>query len=202
MRAVIRFAPCGRLTPSTPLADAPVQFRNQAGRPKVRRMTSAEEVLKKLIKGTILATLLLAAQEGGKPLNEAAWILAGAALVTIVDAYASQVPGRYESGVAGYLRSLLRGLLADSPRTIASLPTVLILVLAAIFHWSHDHRNPDGSVVVGYETIGLNINVVLLFVFAVLAAHRGGSSVRGTMLFGLINAALGFLIVRLELELE
>lgn len=79
---------------------------------------------------------------------------------------------------------------------------MLILVLAAVFHWNHDQRHPDGSVTVGYETIGLNINVVLLFVFAILAAHRGGSSVRGTVLFGLINAALGFLIVTLELELE
>jgi hypothetical protein len=57
-------------------------------------------------------------------------------------------------------------------------------------------------VTVGYETVALNINVVLLFVFGILAAHRGGSSVRATILFGLINAGLGLLIVTLELELE
>jgi hypothetical protein len=90
----------------------------------------------------------------------------------------------------------------DSPRTIASLPTVLLLVLAAILHWNHDHRNPDGSVTVGYETIVLNINVVLLFIFGILAAHRSGSSMRGPMLFGLINATLGWLIVTAELQLE
>ena len=75
-------------------------------------------------------------------------------------------------------------------------------MLAAIFHWNHDHRNPDGGVSVGYETIALNINVVLLFVFGILAAHRGGSSLRPTILFGLINAGLGLLIVTIELELE
>jgi hypothetical protein len=162
--------------------------RGQGLGPKVRLMMWNEEVLKKFIKGTILATILLAAQEGGKPLNEAAWILTGASLVTFIDAYANQIPGRYDSGVRGYLGSLRRGLVADSPRAIASLPTVLILVLAAIFHWNHDHRNPDGSVTVGYETVALNINVVLLFVFGILAAHRGGSSLRSTILFGLINA--------------
>jgi hypothetical protein len=90
----------------------------------------------------------------------------------------------------------------DSPRTFASFPTVVLLVFAAIFHWNRDHRNPDGSVVVGYETIALNINVVLLFIFAILAARRGGSSIRGTILFGLMNAALGWLIVTVELALE
>jgi hypothetical protein len=43
---------------------------------------------------------------------------------------------------------------------------------------------------------------VLLFVFGILAAHRGGSSLRSTILFGLINAGLGLLIVTIELELE
>jgi hypothetical protein len=165
-------------------------------------MISSEEVVKKLIKGTILATILLAAQEGGKPLNEAAWILAGASLVTFIDAYANQVPGRYESGLRGYLGSLARGVVADSPRALASLPTVLMLVMAATFHWGHDQRHPDGSVTAGYETVVLNVNVVLLFVLGILAAHRGGSSVRATILYGLINAGLGLLIVTIELELE
>jgi hypothetical protein len=71
-----------------------------------------------------------------------------------------------------------------------------------MFQWGHDHRNPDGSVVAGYETLVLNINVVLLFIFAVLAAHRSGSSMRGTLFFGFMNAALGWLIVTLELALD
>jgi Na+/phosphate symporter len=165
-------------------------------------MRLSETVLKKLIKGTFLATLLLAAQEGGKPLNEAAWILVGATLTTVIDAYASHISGRHDGDVRAYIGSLSRGIVEDSPRTIASLPTVLLLVLAAILHWNHDHRNPDGSVTVGYETIVLNINVVLLFIFGILAAHRSGSSIRGTILFGLLNASLGWLIVTAELQLE
>jgi hypothetical protein len=173
--------------------------RPLAPRVRLRRLTESQ--LKKCIKGTFLATLLLAAQEGGKPLNEAVWILVGAILVTVVDAYASHIAGSHEGGVSAYFASLFRGIVNDLPR-IAALPTVLILVLAAIFHWGHDHRNPDGSVTAGYETLGLNINVVLLFVFGILAAHRSGSSVRGTILFALMNAALGWLIVVIELELE
>jgi hypothetical protein len=161
-----------------------------------------ENVLKKLIKGTFLATLLLAAQEGGRPLNEAAWILAGATLTTVVDAYATHLSARSYGNLRAYVGSLWVGIVEDSPRTFASFPTVLLLVFAAIFHWGHDHRNPDGSVVVGYETIALNINVVLLFILAILAAHRSGSSMRGTILFGLMNAALGWLIVSVELALD
>jgi hypothetical protein len=165
-------------------------------------MRLSENALRKLIKGTFLATLLLAAQEGGKPLNEAAWILVGSVLTTVIDAYATHMSGRHEGGVSAYFASLYRGIVNDLPRVIGALPTVLFLVLAGIFQWSHDHRNPDGSVTVGYETIVLNINVVLLFAFAILAAHRSGASWRGTILFALMNAALGWIIVTVELALE
>jgi hypothetical protein len=162
----------------------------------------SDNAFRKLIKGTFLATLLLAAQEGGKPLNEATWIFVGAVLTTVVDAYATHMSGRHEGGVPAYFGSLYRGVVNDLARIVGALPTVLILILAGVFHWNHDHRNPDGSVTVGYETIGLNVNVVLLFVFGILAAYRSGSSWRGTILFALMNAALGWIIVTVELALE
>jgi hypothetical protein len=49
-------------------------------------MRVSDNALRKLIKGTFLATLLLAAMEGGKPFNEATWILVGAVLTTVLDA--------------------------------------------------------------------------------------------------------------------
>ncbi len=110
-------------------------------------------VLKKLIKGTFLATRLLAGQEGGRPLHEAVWILVGASLTTVVDAYATHLSNRKYDNLWAYVRSLWIGIVEDSPRTFASLPTVLLLCCASMFHWNHDHRNPDGTVVVGYETI-------------------------------------------------
>jgi hypothetical protein len=164
-------------------------------------MWLSENTLKKLIKGTFLATLLLAAHEGGRPFHEAAWILIGATLTTVVDAYATHLSHRSYGDVRAYAHSLWVGLVEDSPRTFATFPTVLFLVLAGIFHWHHDHWSPDGPQV-GYETVVLNINVVLLFIYAILAARRSGSSLRGMILFGLMNAVLGWLIVTIELALE
>jgi hypothetical protein len=165
-------------------------------------MRLSENTLKKLIKGTFLATLLLAAQEGGKPWHEAAWILVGGILTTVVDAYATHLSQRSYGDLKAYAHSLWVGLVEDSPRTFATFPTVILLGLAATFHWRHDHRNPDGTGVAGYETLVLNINVVLLFVYAILAARRSGSSWRGTILFGLMNAILGWLIVTIDLALD
>jgi hypothetical protein len=48
----------------------------------------------------------------------------------------------------------------------------------------------------------LNVNVVLLFIFSILAAYRSGASARGTIVFALVNAALGWIIVTVELALE
>jgi hypothetical protein len=180
----------------------PIDHVNRPNDLKVAAMRVSDDALRKLIKGTFLATLLLAAQEGGRPLHEATWILVGAVLTAVVDAYATHMSRRHEDGVPAYFGSLYHGILSNVPRIVGALPTVLILVLAWMFHWNHDHRNPDGSVTVGYETIGLNVNVVLLFIFSILAAYRSGSSWRGTILFALMNAALGWIIVTVELALE
>ncbi|MCW2653055.1 MAG: hypothetical protein QOE41_1611 [Mycobacterium sp.] len=150
----------------------------------------------------MMATLLLAAQEGGKPLNEAAWVLLGATLTTLVDAYATHVSSHRDGRVQVYLTGLVRNIAAESPRFFAALPTVLLLVAAVTLHWHDDHQNPDGTVSIGYTTIGGNLNVVLLFIWGFIAARRSGSSVRGTLLFAVLNAALGLLIVTAELELH
>jgi hypothetical protein len=56
--------------------------------------------------------------------------------------------------------------------------------------------------IVGYTTIGLNLNVLLLFILGIVAARRGRFSLRGTLLFAAMNAGLGLLIVVAELALE
>jgi hypothetical protein len=119
-------------------------------------MRVSDNALRKLIKGTFLATLLLAAMEGGRPFNEATWILVGAVLITVVDAYATHMSGCHEAGLPAYFGSLYHGIVNDLPRIMGAVPTVVILVFAGLRHWQHDHRNPDGSVTVGYETIGRN----------------------------------------------
>jgi hypothetical protein len=165
-------------------------------------MRLSEHQLKNLIEGVFLTTILLAAQDAGRPLQEATWILVGVTLVTVADGFAWHLGSYHDGGVRAYLGSLVEGILDCAPRAIAALPTVLILFLAAMFHWRPDQLHPDGSASVGYETVVLNINVVLLFIFGFLAARRSGSSWRGTIIFALINAALGWVIVTIELALE
>ena len=158
--------------------------------------------VKALIKGTIVALLLLAAQEGETPLHEAAWVLIGGIFTTVVAAYAAHISSHGEGGVRTYVSGLARSVIRESPRVLAGLPTVILLVLAAIFHWHDDHQNPDGSVVIGYTTILGNVNVVLLFILGIVAARRGGFALRWTLLIALVNAALGLLIVTAELKMH
>jgi hypothetical protein len=99
----------------------------------VARMRLSENTLKKLIKGTFLTTLLLAAQEGGRPFSEAAWILIGGTLTTVVDAYATHLSHRSYGDLRAYAHSLWVGLVEDSPRTFATFPTVVVLALAGTF---------------------------------------------------------------------
>lgn len=158
--------------------------------------------VKALIKGTIVALLLLAAQEGETPLHEAAWVLIGGILTTVVAAYAAHISSHGEGGFRTYVGGLARSVIEESPRVLAGLPTVILLVLAAIFHWHDDHQNPDGSVAIGYTTILGNVNVVLLFILGIVAARRGGFSLRWTLVIAVVNAALGLLIVTAELKLH
>jgi hypothetical protein len=161
-----------------------------------------DTTVKALIKGTIVALLLLGAQEGETPLHEAAWVLIGGILTTVVAAYAAHISRHEETGVRTYIAGLVRSVVQESPRFFVALPTVMLLVLAAIFHWRDDHQNPDGNVIIGYTTILGNLNVVLLFIFGIVAARRGGFSLPWTLVIAVVNAALGLLIVTTELSLH
>lgn len=158
--------------------------------------------LKGLLVGTVLATILLGTQEGGTPLREAAWILIGATLTMLTEAYGSHLSSHHGHRVQGYVAGLGRTIFHESTLVLACLPTVLFLVLAATFHWHDDYRNADGSWTIGYTTIGGNINVVLLFILGIVAARQGGFSPWWTPLFAFVNAGLGWLVVTAELNLK
>ena len=55
---------------------------------------------------------------------------------------------------------------------------------------------------VGYTTILLNINVVLLFFWSAFAARQGGHSVPQTALLGVVGFGMGLLVIRIELALR
>ena len=167
-----------------------------------RRGLFSAGALKRLLVGTVLATLLLGAQEGGKPWHAACWIIVGAILATLTEAYGTHLSTHRDERVRDYLRGLARSIAYESIFIVAALPTVLFLVLAAALHRRDDHQNPNGSWSVGYTTIGLNMNVVLLFILGIIAARQGGFGLRWILLFGVFNACLGLAIVNVDLELR
>ena len=157
--------------------------------------------LKGLLVGTVVTTLLLAAEEGARPMREAVWVLVGVTLTTVTEAYGSHLPTHADNRVWGYVAGLARAIAHESPQMLACLPTLTLLLLAAKLGWQDDRRNPDGTVTVGYTTIILNLNVVMLFILGFIAARRGRLSRWWTLLFGLLNAGLGWLIITIELNL-
>src|ERR1700694_2909452 len=169
---------------------------------RLRPMRRDNTVLRGLLVGTVVTTLLLVAEGGGAPLREAAWILVGVTATMVTDAYASHVSSHNKTGLRGYVAGLVRNVAHEWSMVVACLPTVLLLMLAAMFGWHDDRENPDGSVTIGYTTIGGNLNVGLLFIWGAIAAWRNRVSLPWAVLFGFANAALGLLIVTVELALK
>ncbi len=164
-------------------------------------MSMDAKSIKGFLVGTVVATLLLAAQDGGHPLREAGWVFVGTALTALTEAYGAHISRHRDEGGPGYVGGLARNIAEVWSQIAACLPTVLLLLAAALFGWHDDRRNLDGSVTVGYTTVLLNINVVLLFVWSAVAARRGGHSWPQTALLGLVGFGLGLLIIRIELAL-
>jgi hypothetical protein len=159
------------------------------------------KAVKGFLVGTVVATLLLAAQDGGHPLREAGWVFVGTTLTALTEAYGAHISRHRDQGGPGYVGGLARNVAEVWSEIAACLPTVVLLLAAAVFGWHDDHRNPDGTGSVGYTTVLLNINVVLLFVWSAVAARRGGHSWPQTVLLGLVGFGLGLLIIRIELAL-
>ena len=89
-------------------------------------MRVSDNALRDLIEGTFVATLLLGAQEGGKPFNEAA---CGCGADHGRRRIRTHISGRHEGGVSAYFGSVYRGIVCDLPRIIGAQPTVRLLVL-------------------------------------------------------------------------
>jgi hypothetical protein len=54
-------------------------------------MSMGAKAIKGCLVGTVVATLLLAAQDGGHPLWEAGWVFVGTTLTALTEAYGSHV---------------------------------------------------------------------------------------------------------------
>jgi hypothetical protein len=155
-----------------------------------------------LLGGTVVTTLLLAAPGGGHPLQKMTWILCGVASSMLTRGYGAHVSAHEEVGGVRYVVGFIQSVAGAWPVAVAGLPTVLLLLLAAAFDWPDDRVDPGDRVTIGYTTIGLNINVVLLFLLGVMAARRAGLPRVWTVLIGIFNALLGWGIVAVNLALN
>ncbi|MBF6363900.1 hypothetical protein IU447_27730 [Nocardia farcinica] len=145
--------------------------------------------------GTVLASVIVAAMPlGENPSQAALWVCVSIAITAITRSYGQHVSTHSAHSEAGFWTDLGRNMLTGIPLVIACLPTILILLFAHVLDWHDDIVHPDGSVTVGYTTVILVVNMVLLFGWGLLAARAGGYSAWKAAAIGLGNTALGLAV--------
>ncbi|MFJ6795642.1 hypothetical protein [Streptomyces sp. NPDC091268] len=139
--------------------------------------------------GTVLASGLLAAldQKGGDytPYYDASWVAVTAAAAGLAHGYAHHMSGHRAGSVGHRWRLLLRAVWNEWPMIAATLPTVLLLVLAGLTGWDS----------YGVTAVGLGLNTALLFAWGAFVAVRVGYRLGSALLIGLADAALGLVII-------
>ncbi|MFF4366069.1 hypothetical protein [Streptomyces sp. NPDC001594] len=139
--------------------------------------------------GTVLASGLLAAldQKGGEytPFYDASWVLVTAATAGLAHGYSHHMTTHQAGSAALRWRLLVRALWNEWPMIAATLPTVLLLVLAGVAHWES----------YGVTAVGLGLNTALLFAWGSFVAVRVGYRLTSALLIGLADATIGLAII-------
>ncbi|GAA0276185.1 hypothetical protein GCM10010302_12260 [Streptomyces polychromogenes] len=139
--------------------------------------------------GTVLASGLLAAldQKGGEytPFYDASWVLVTAATAGLAHGYSHHMTTHQAGSAAHRWRLLVRALWHEWPMIAATLPTVLLLVVAGIAHWES----------YGVTAVGLGLNTALLFAWGAFVAIRVGYRLGSALLIGLADATIGLAII-------
>ncbi|MFD6890182.1 hypothetical protein [Streptomyces sp. NPDC059957] len=139
--------------------------------------------------GTVLASGLLAAldQKGGEytPFYDASWVLVTAATAGLAHGYSHHM-STHQAGSAGHRwRILRRALWNEWPMIAATLPTVLLLLVAGLTDWdSH-----------GVTAVGLGVNTAMLFAWGAFVALRVGYKLASALLIGVADATIGLAII-------
>ncbi|MFF4102253.1 hypothetical protein [Streptomyces sp. NPDC001903] len=139
--------------------------------------------------GTVLASGLLAAldQAGGEstPFYDASWVLVTAGAAALAHGYSHHMSSHQGGSAAHRWRVLSRALWNEWPMIVATLPTVLLLILSAFTHW-------DSSAV---TAVGLGLNTALLFAWGSFVALRVGYRLASALLIGMADATIGLAII-------
>jgi hypothetical protein len=139
--------------------------------------------------GTVLASGLLAALDGKSgtytPFYDASWVLVTAATAGLAHGYSHHMT-THQAGSAAYRwRLLVRALWNEWPMLAATLPTVLLLVIAGLARWES----------YGVTAVGLGLNTALLFAWGSVVAVRVGYRMGSALLIGLADATIGLAII-------
>lgn len=139
--------------------------------------------------GTVLASGLLAAldQKGGEytPFYDASWVLVTAATAALAHGYSHHMTTHHAGSAAHRWRALSRALWHEWPMIVATLPTVLLLLIAGLAHWES----------YGVTAVGLGLNTALLFAWGAFVAIRVGYRLGSALLIGLADATIGLAII-------
>ncbi|WP_308344733.1 hypothetical protein [Streptomyces sp. ISL-94] len=139
--------------------------------------------------GTVLASGLLAAlHQNGEdytPFYDASWVLVTAATAALAHGYSHHMT-THQRGPARHLwRLLTRALWNEWPMIAATLPTVLLLVIAGLAGWDP----------YGVTAVGLGLNTALLFAWGSFVAIRVGYRLSSALLIGLADTTIGLAII-------
>ncbi|MFD7099081.1 hypothetical protein [Streptomyces xanthophaeus] len=141
------------------------------------------------IYGTVLASALLAAldQKGGEytPLYDASWVLVTAATAALAHGYSHHMASHQQGSAAHRWRMLSTALWNEWPMIAATLPTVVLLVVAGLTDWQS----------YGVTAVGLGLNTALLFTWGAVVALRVGYRLGSALLIGLADATIGLAII-------
>ncbi|MFJ7207449.1 hypothetical protein ACIQWR_28410 [Streptomyces sp. NPDC098789] len=139
--------------------------------------------------GTVLASGLLAAldQKGGEstPYYDASWVLVTAATAALAHGYSHHMTTHRDGSAGHRWRLLARAMVNEWPMIAATLPTVVLLLLADAIGWdSH-----------GVTAVGLGLNTALLFAWGAVVAIRVGYRLSSALLIGAADATIGLVII-------
>ncbi|MFG2296612.1 hypothetical protein [Streptomyces sp. NPDC048603] len=184
------------MTADQPAADQPTPDRAPAADPRggvqepsPHTPQGVSDLLFGGVYGTVLASGLLAAlqRKGDEytPFYDASWVLVTAITAALAHGYAHHMSS-HRRGSAGHRWHLLMvTLLREWPMVAATLPSVLLLVLAGVTGWAESDTT----------AVGLGLNTALLFGWGSLIALRRGYRLLSALAIGAADATIGVAII-------